>query len=134
MSHPGAQRSSIFTSQTWQMSLGERAALSGILGGLGDYSSPIEIGVGAGGSLETIAAHSDEVHAFDVTISADVSCGLGNTTFHVGNSHVLLPRYLDALAVASRNVDFALVDGDHTSHGVRQDLEDLLRSTSVATR
>ena len=33
---------------------------------------------------------------------------------HTGDSHVLLPAFLERLAEAGRTVDFALVDGDHT--------------------
>jgi hypothetical protein len=36
------------------------------------------------------------------------------------------------MAEEGRNVDFALVDGDHSSDGVRRDVEDLLASPAVA--
>jgi hypothetical protein len=53
--------------------------------------------------------------------------------FHTGNSHQLLPRVLAAFTEAERNVDFVLVDGDHSTDGVRRDLEDLLASPAVGS-
>jgi hypothetical protein len=52
-------------------------------------------------------------------------------TFHIGDSHELLPVLLDVLARAGENVDFAFVDGDHSASGVQRDVEDLLSSPSV---
>ena len=52
-----------------------------------------------------------------------------NVTLHTGDSHELLPPFLAELAEQGRNVDFVIVDGDHSSEGVRRDLEDLLNST-----
>ena len=51
---------------------------------------------------------------------------------HAGDSHVVLRQVLADFAQAGRNVDFALVDGDHTTDGVRRDLTDLLESPAVA--
>ena len=113
------------------MSLGERAALEGILASL-EPSTAIEIGTLKGGSLEPVAAHSDIVHSFDLAFDPSVSHDrFPNVVLHEGNSHVLLPEVLADLADAGTNVDFVLVDGDHTAAGVRQDLEDLLGSPSV---
>lgn len=50
---------------------------------------------------------------------------------HEGDSYNLLAKVLRELAAAGTNVDLALVDGDHTAAGFRQDLEDLLDSPSV---
>jgi len=53
-------------------------------------------------------------------------------TLHTGDSHELLPRLLGELSAQDRNVDFVLVDGDHTPQGVRRDIEDLLDSPALA--
>jgi len=50
---------------------------------------------------------------------------------HTGDSHVLLPELLARFTAEGRNVDFALVDGDHSSEGVRRDVEALLCSPAV---
>lgn len=119
----------IFQDPVWQMSLGERAAVEGVLSRL-QPSLAIELGTAEGASLARIAAHSREVHSFDLTPpSLPVP---DNAVLHTGDSHELLPALLAELAAAGRNVDFALVDGDHSPEGVRQDIEDLLDSPALS--
>lgn len=112
------------------MSLGERAAVTGLLSELRPELA-IEIGVGGGGSLEMVTRLCREVHAFDLEPPANLGFDASNTVFHAGDSHVLLPEVLAKLAEQGRNVDFVLVDGDHSAEGVRQDLEDLLGSPAL---
>jgi hypothetical protein len=121
---------SILEPSCWQMSLGERAALEGLLFQLRPALA-IELGTAQGGSLARIASHSAKVHTFDLLDPPFKRTALPNVEFHVGNSHELLPVTLEALADARRNVDFVLVDGDHSALGVRQDIEDLLGSPAV---
>lgn len=113
----------------WQMGFGERAALEGLLSGL-KPALAVEIGTYRGGSLRRIAAHSTEVHAFDLAPIVDAPPA--NVTFHVGDSAELLPPVLAGFEAAERNVDFALVDGDHTREAVRAELGHLLASPAVA--
>ena len=114
-----------------QMSGGERAALEGVLSALQPRLA-IEIGTAEGATLGMIAAHAAEVHSFDLFEPVLESGALPNVTLHTGDSHALLPAFLDELAAAGRNVDFVLVDGDHSSDGVRRDIEDLLDSPALA--
>src|ERR1700675_2255162 len=103
----------------WAMMPGERAALEGLLSAL-KPSVSIEIGTSKGGSLERISAHSQTVHAFDLGRHAQLTSErFPNVTFHIGDSHELLPTFLLRLATATQNVDFAFVDGDHSAVGVR---------------
>jgi hypothetical protein len=118
----------IFEDQVWQMSLGERAAVEGVLSQL-KPALAIEIGSMEGACLRRIASHAEEVHSFDLT-PPSLSMP-GNVVLHTGDSHDLLPGFLEQLESADRNVDFVLVDGDHTPEGVRQDLEDLLNSRAL---
>jgi hypothetical protein len=115
----------------WQMSFGERAALEGVLAQRQPRLS-IEIGTAEGGSLARIAAHSEITHSFDMVPPNEQMRQLPGVTLHTGDSHELLPRLLSELTDAGENVDFALVDGDHSSEGVRRDVEDLLESPAVA--
>jgi hypothetical protein len=118
----------IFQSEKWQMSVGERAALEGLLAQTKPRLS-IEIGTAEGGSLVRIAAYSDEVHSIDL-----VDTGVSpppNVRLHVGDSRDVLPRLLERFGSEGRNVDFALVDGDHTAEAVRADLVNLLSSSAV---
>jgi Methyltransferase domain len=114
----------------WQMSFGERAALEGLLSQLKPRLS-IEIGTAEGGSLARICAHSEEVHSFDLVEPDEKARELPGVELHTGDGHVLLPAFLAQLAQEKRNVDFVLVDGDHSTEGVRRDMEDLLDSPAI---
>ena len=121
----------IFSDSVWQMQLGERAAMEGVLA-VRRPRLAIEIGTAEGGSLQRIAKHAEEVHSFDL-VSPRVSVDqMSNVTLHRGDSHELLPEQLHRFAEEERNVDFVLVDGDHTADGVRRDLDDLLSSPAVS--
>jgi hypothetical protein len=114
----------------WQMQHGERAALEGLLA----FVKPrvaIEIGTARGGSLRRLAAHSEVVHSLDLVPPPAELAELPNVRFHTGDSHELLPRLLASLEAEGAQVDFALVDGDHTAEGARRDVEDLLVSDAV---
>ncbi len=114
----------------WQMTAGERAAMEGILCQL-KPALAVEIGTAEGGSLACIASRAGEVHSFDLVTPAAEAASLCNVTLHTGDSHELLPAALQEFARADRNVDFVLIDGDHTSEGARRDLEDVVRSSAV---
>jgi hypothetical protein len=117
--------------EEWSMMPGERAALEGVLSELEPVLS-IEIGTYRGGSLVPISAHSEAVHVFDRERRPELTTErFPNVTFHIGDSHELLPRALKEFSASGQNVDFAFVDGDHTAPGARQDVEDLLSSPSV---
>jgi hypothetical protein len=119
----------IFARSDWQMALGERAALEGLLAELSPEVA-IEIGTAEGRSLARIAAHGTEVHAIDLTRELLAECP-PNAHFHQGDSRTVLPKLLAGFASEGRHVDFVLVDGDHSAEGVRADLTALLASPSV---
>jgi hypothetical protein len=113
---------------SWQMRYGERYVLEGVLCDLRPELA-IEVGTARGGSLRRIAAHAREVHSFDVDPGvAAVVAALPNATAHIGDSRETLPAFLAGAERDGRNVDFALVDGDHSSDGVRRDVEAVLAS------
>jgi hypothetical protein len=120
----------IFNDPEWQMTLGERAAIEGLLVQRRPRLA-IEIGTAAGGSLRRLAAHAEEVHSFDLVAPAAALGEMANVTLHTGDSHQLLPEALARFAEEGRDVDFALVDGDRSAEGVRRDIEDLLGSAAV---
>ncbi len=119
----------LFDDQVWQMTYGERAAIEGLLSAL-KPALAIEIGTAEGASVRRIAAHAAEVHSFDLLRpSLELPA---HVHLHTGDSHALLPELLEALAADGRNVDFVLVDGDHSSEGVRADVTALLASPAIA--
>jgi hypothetical protein len=112
------------------MSYGERATIEGVLSMVKPQLA-LEIGRAEGGSLRRISAHSELVLSFDIVEPAAELEQLANVTMFTGDSHEQLPRELESLASEQRQVDFVLVDGDHTAAGVRQDMRDLLDSPAV---
>jgi hypothetical protein len=120
----------ILTAAPWQMTFGERSALEGMLSQLQPKLS-IEIGTAEGGSLRRVARHSGHVHSFDLVTPAPEVQALDNVSFHTGDSHALLRELLAELEEKGENVDFVLVDGDHTPDGVEQDMRDLLGSAAI---
>lgn len=120
----------ILAASAWQMTLGERCALEGLLSQI-KPALAIEIGTAEGGSLARVAAHSERVHSFDLVRPNPSAETLPNVTFHTGDSHELLPRLLGDLAGSGEKVDFVLVDGDHTPDGVERDVRDLLASEAI---
>ena len=120
----------LFEDPIWQMSYGERAAVEGVLHWL-KPSLAIEIGSAEGACLRRIAQYSAEVHSFDL-VAPTIENLPDHVQLHGGDSHQLLPEVLACFAEAGRNVDFVMVDGDHSAEGVRRDIEDLLRSPAIA--
>lgn len=72
------------------------------------------------------------MHSFDLVEPEPEARRLSNVTFHTGDSHALLPELLARFGEEGRNVDLALVDGDHSAEGVCQDVLDLLNSSASA--
>ena len=112
-----------------QMSFGERAALEGVLAQVRPELA-LELGTAEGGSLRRIAAHSPEVHSIDLdhgTLRSRETLP-GHVTLHTGSTADLLPSLLRSFEATERNLDFALIDGDHSFDGARGDIEAVLRS------
>jgi hypothetical protein len=120
----------ILAPSDWQMTFGERAAIEGILSQLRPRVA-VEIGTAEGGSLQRIAYYSERVHSFDIVRPQLPLESLPNVSVHTGDSHVLLPKVLAELASEGINVDFALVDGDHSADGAERDLRDLIASDAT---
>jgi hypothetical protein len=112
----------------WYMSFGERAAVVGVLASLRPKVA-VEIGSADGGSLRPAALYSETVHSFDLQTPSDPSDpAFANVVFHTGDSHQILAPFLAGIAAEGGVVDYAMVDGDHSATGVRQDVETLLGS------
>lgn len=116
------------TDPRWQMTLGERFAIEGLLT-IVQPTLAIETGTAQGGSLRRLAAHAQEVHAFDIVPEVkELEDEITNATIHIGDSSETLPRVLAGFAAQERHVDFALIDGDHSAAGVQRDILAVLDS------
>lgn len=108
----------------WEMAYSERLALEGLVSSIKPRVA-VEIGSAQGGSLARTAIHSEQVHSFDINPVPDASA-YPNVVFHHGDSHKLLAPWLATVREAGQRINYALVDGDHSADGARQDLQDLL--------
>ena len=111
-----------------EMAYGEQAALAGILSALRPLLA-LELGTFRGGSLARIAAYSKQVHTFD--LASHVAAVLPNVTYHIGDCRTTVPQVLNALGREQRNVDFVLVDADHSRAGVEADMTNLFQSEAL---
>lgn len=125
----GATFAELLADDVWQMPLGERVAIEGILSALRPRLA-LEVGTAEGASLRWIARHAAEAHSIDLVAPTLAELG-PNVHLHSGDSRELLPRLLEGFAAQQRNVDFVLVDGDHSPEGVRRDVEALLASPAI---
>jgi 23S rRNA U2552 (ribose-2'-O)-methylase RlmE/FtsJ len=109
----------------WSMTDAERSALS-ILAQKLKPQCAIDIGVYRGGSLSILATHSEKVYALDIDPTcASHTSQFPNVEFIAGWSKDTLPLLLEK--VQGEGVDLILIDADHSEHGVRADIELVLR-------
>ncbi len=120
-----------FDDAVCQMSFGERAALAGVLSSLRPRTA-VEVGTYEGGSLGVLAAFADCVHTIDLFDLVSDRGAYPNVRFRHGDSAVELPGLLSELEATGTAVDFALIDGDHSSEGVHRDLLAVLGSPVCA--
>jgi hypothetical protein len=111
----------------WEMSAAEQLALVALLQRLRPQVA-VEVGTHHGGSLQVLAAYSGFVHSIDIDpeVRTTLSPSFRNVKFHTGSSRELIPSVLAEIGGSGRSLGFVLVDGDHSSRGVQDDLEGLL--------
>jgi len=121
-----------FDDAVCQMSFGERAALTGVLSALRPRTA-VEVGTYEGGSLRVLAEFAGRVHTIDLFDLVPDRGAYPNVSFRTGDSASALPALLSELASAGTAVEFALIDGDHSSDGVHRDLVTVLDSPACAS-
>lgn len=112
----------------WQMTRWEKYGFASIL----EAAKPkvaIEIGTYQGGSLQVIARRAGKVYSLDLDPSLGDRLGrrLPNVEFLSGDSRATLPPLLDRIMEQGEELGFVLIDGDHTTEGVRDDANAVLR-------
>lgn len=93
----------------------------------------IEIGVRFGGSLQVMAKYCDCVYALDSDpdVPEKMEGRYPNVEYLTGLSSDTLPPLIDRLKGEEAKLAFVLVDGDHSSEGVRADINQILRYRPV---
>lgn len=112
--------------ERWQMNDSERLALTALLARQKPVCS-IEVGTYHGGSLSLIAQYSASVVSIDIDPTVSTRIGpIPNVHYLVGSSVDLLPRLLREFTRSSVSVEFILIDGDHSSEGIKRDIAAIL--------
>lgn len=114
----------------WQMTRWEKLAFIGLVNKINPEVA-IEIGNAQGGSLQVLSKVCKKVYALD--FSNEVHGKLKNeftknVEFHTGDSKVLLPEILKKIELNGDKLGFILIDGDHSTEGVRADINSVLNN------
>ncbi len=113
---------------SWSMCRAEQATLIQILKNIKPKVA-IEIGTYNGGSLQVISDYSEKVYAVDLTPSyRDKRCdNLSNVDYLIGDSNRIIPELVKKINNSDDIVEFILIDGDHSSEGVLEDIINVLK-------
>jgi hypothetical protein len=116
----------------WQMTRWEKFAFASIL----EAANPkvaLEIGTYQGGSLQVLARRAEKVYSLDLDESLKGRLGprFPNVEFVSGDSRLILPDVLRQIEERREELGFVLIDGDHSTEGVRHDINAVLRYIPV---
>ena len=113
----------------WQMAESERLALTAVLSRHRPKCS-IELGTCRGSSLSLLAQYSTAVFSIDIDPAIPERYSfISNASFFTGPSDILLPLLIHELDAQDIPIDFILINADHSSEGVRRDLDIVLSYT-----
>ena len=107
---------------SWSMSRTEKYAFIKLLETI-KPTNAIEIGCYRGGSLQALQKYCNKVYSIDVDSSLrDERTNLfSNVDFLIGDSKTIVPNIIQRLNNNNENIDFVLIDGDHSYEGVKND-------------
>lgn len=113
----------------WQMTNCERFTLQDLLRRI-KPDLAIEIGTYQGGSLQVISHFSRQVISIDIDTEVEKNLRekFSNVEYRCGKSYELLPNLLQELEDQERNIDFILIDGDHSTLGVQSDINAIIQN------
>lgn len=112
----------------WSMTRNERYCLIKLLEKIKPEIA-IEIGTCNGGSLQVISKYAKKIYAIDTdpTILERLGSEFDNVEFLIGDSKIIIPKLIKELQENNKSIEFALIDGDHSTKGVQLDIENLLK-------
>lgn len=111
----------------WHMSRNERYAFIKLLEKIKPKVA-IEIGCFKGGSLEVLSRFCEKVYSIDIDpkVKESLEGKFQNAEIHIGNSSKLVPEILDKIDANNEELEFVLIDGEHTYKGVKGDITHFL--------
>jgi hypothetical protein len=112
----------------WMMSPAEQVAMVFLLEHLRPKVA-VEIGTRFGGSLQVLARFCESVYSLDTDseVPRRLEGKYPNIEYLIGPSDETLPPLIDRLQRDGAELSFALVDGSHSTEGVKKDIDNLLR-------
>ena len=114
--------------EDWWMTQQERLAVISLLERIKPECA-IEVGTLDGGSLSAIARFSKKVYSLDCDPGSKKKLAgkFPNVEFVIGYSNDTLPPLLEKLQNNRTPVEFVLIDASHTTEGVKNDIENLIK-------
>lgn len=90
----------------------------------------IEIGNAEGGSLQVLNKLVPKVYALDLyeEVHQKLKPQFPSVEFYTGDSKKILPQLLRSIQEKNEKIGFVLIDGDHTSEGVKADINAVLEN------
>lgn len=111
----------------------ERIALTGVLARIRPRGA-LEIGVYYGGSLSLAAQFCQNIVAVDLDPAVRDRFALPpNVELLIGNSQNMIPRALAHFEKLKLPLEYVLIDAEHSSEGVRRDINLVLKYRPIAS-
>ena len=107
----------------WQMMQWERIGLTGVLSRVRPKGA-LEVGVYHGGSLSLTHQYAGQIIAIDIDPEVRGRFPIpDNVDLRIGPSQTLIPEALADFQARGIPLNFVLIDADHSTAGVKRDLE-----------
>jgi len=112
----------------WHMSAKEKSSLIYLLEQIRPEIA-IEIGTLRGGSLQAISKFTEKVYSIDINpeVERELNGRFQNVDFLTGDSKTIIPTVLREIKREGKKLEFVLIDGDHSTEGVRNDINAILK-------
>lgn len=112
---------------SWSMSRNERYCLIQLLQKI-QPDVAIEIGTYNGGSLQVLSKFAKKVYAIDndPSVKERLAPTFDNVEFLIGDSKTIIPKLIEDIQLRKEQLEFILIDGDHSAEGVYNDIKNIL--------
>jgi len=114
---------------SWQMTRWEKFAFISLVNKLKPEVA-IEIGNAEGGSLQVLSKVCKKIYAldFDNKVHEKLKPQFPDVIFRTGDSKAIMPDLLSNIQKGNEKLGFVLIDGDHSTDGVRADINSILNN------